>query len=106
MIFPDMIIRTRIIWMRLRLIVQRQPTLSSWEEEAQLSQYKKGNQTLHTNQDCKEENAENFPVNAKCLPLCFASLLREHCKQIVNRKDDGCSNASFEENKDDTKVDP
>jgi hypothetical protein len=80
----------------------KQPTLSSWEEEAQLSQCKDDNQTLHTKQDCKEENAESFQVSAKCLPLCFASLLRENCKQIVNRKDEECSNESVEENMDDT----
>jgi hypothetical protein len=41
-------------------------------------------------------------VNEKYLPLCFASLLREHCKIIVNIKDEECSNASVEENMDDT----
>jgi hypothetical protein len=56
------------------------PTLSSWEEEVPLSQCQDDNQTLHTRQDCKEENIENFQESAKCLPLCFASLLREHCK--------------------------
>jgi hypothetical protein len=34
------------------------PTLSSWEEEVQLSQCQDVNQTLHTNQHCKEENAK------------------------------------------------
>jgi hypothetical protein len=54
----------------------------------------------------KEENAENFQENANCLPLCFASLLRKHCQQIVNSKKEECSNASVEENKDDTEADP
>jgi hypothetical protein len=74
------------------------PTLYSWEEEVQLPQSQDDNQTLHTNQDCKEESAENFQENANCLPLCFASLLREHFKQVENRKDEECSNAPGEEN--------
>jgi hypothetical protein len=79
----------------------KQPVLSSWEEEAQLSQCTDDNQILHTKQDCKKEDANFFPVNAECLPLCFAALLREHCKQIVSKKDEECSNASGEENKSD-----
>jgi hypothetical protein len=51
----------------------------------------------------KEENAENFQENASYLPLCFASLLRKHCKQIVNIKKEECSNALVEENRGDTK---
>ena len=39
-------------------------TLSLWEEEFQLSHYQYDNQNLHTNQDCKEENAENFQESA------------------------------------------
>ena len=35
------------------------------------------------------------------MPLCFASLLREHFKQAINRKDEECSNAPSEENMDD-----
>jgi hypothetical protein len=53
-----------------------------------------------------EDDAENFRRNAKCLPLCFALLLREHYKQVMNRKNDECSNVSVEENKGDTKADP
>jgi hypothetical protein len=53
-----------------------------------------------------EDDAENFPRNAECLPLCFASLLREHYKQVVNRKNEECSNVSVEENRGDTKADP
>jgi hypothetical protein len=53
-----------------------------------------------------EESAENFQENANCLPLCFASLLRKHCKKIVNSKKEECSNAAVEENKDDTEADP
>jgi hypothetical protein len=78
----------------------KKPVLSSWEEEAQLSQCTDDNQILHTQQDCKEDDAENFPRNAECLPLCFASLLREHYKQVVNRKNEECSNASVEENRE------
>jgi hypothetical protein len=80
----------------------KKPTLSSSEEEVQLPQSQDDNQNLHTNQDCKEENAENFQENANCLPLCFASLLREHFKKVINRKDEECSNASVDENKGDT----
>jgi hypothetical protein len=76
----------------------KQPVLSSWEEEAQLSQCTDDNQILHIQQDCKEDDAENFPRNAECLPLCFASLLREHYKQVVNRKN--------EENKVNTEANP
>jgi hypothetical protein len=65
----------------------KKPVLSSWEEEAQLSQCTYDNQILHVQQDCKEEYAENFPRNVECLPLCFSSLLREHYKQVVNRKE-------------------
>jgi hypothetical protein len=52
-----------------------------------------------------EESAENFQENANCLPLCFASLLRKHCKKIVNNKKEECSNAAVEENKDDIEAD-
>jgi hypothetical protein len=43
---------------------------------------------LHIQQDCKEDDIENFPRNAECLPLCFASLLREHYKEVVNKKNE------------------
>jgi hypothetical protein len=76
----------------------QKPSLSSWEEEVQLPQSQDDNQALHTNQDCKEESAENFQENANCLPLCFASLLREHFKQVENRKDEEFSNAPGEKN--------
>jgi hypothetical protein len=80
------------------------PTLSSWEEEVQLPLCQDVNQTLHTNQDCKEESAENFQENENCLPLCFASLLREHFKQVVNRKNEECSDEPGEENRGDIEV--
>jgi hypothetical protein len=47
------------------------PTLSSWEEEFQLPQSQYDNQTLHTNQDCKEESVENFQENANLPALVF-----------------------------------
>jgi hypothetical protein len=59
---------------------------------------------LHTKQGCKKEDAEKFPVNAGCLPLCFSSLLREHCKKIVSKRDEECSNALGEENRGDIEV--
>jgi hypothetical protein len=59
-----------------------------------------------TTYDWKEEDAENFQENANCLPLCFASLLRKHCQQIVNSKKEECSNASVEEDKGDMEADP
>jgi hypothetical protein len=74
------------------------PALSSGEEEVQLPQIQDDNQTLHTNQDCKEESAKKFQKIANCLPLCFASLLREHFKQAENRKDEECTNAPSEKN--------
>jgi hypothetical protein len=58
----------------------KKPVLSSWEEKAQLSKCTDDNHILHTQQDCKEDEVENSPRNAECLPLCFASLLREHYK--------------------------
>jgi hypothetical protein len=79
-----------------------QPTLSSWEEEAQLSQCKDDNQTLHTKQYHKEENAESFQVSAKCMPLCFASFLRENYNQVVNSRNGELSYPSDEEFKDNT----
>jgi hypothetical protein len=80
------------------------PALSSGEEEVQLRQSQDDNQTLHTNQDCKEESAENFQENANCLPLCFTSLLREHFEQVENRKDEECSNAPGEKNMGDVEA--
>jgi hypothetical protein len=56
---------------------------------------------MRTNQDCKEESVENFQENANCLPQCFASLLREHFKKVVNIKDEEFSNALSEKNSDD-----
>jgi hypothetical protein len=69
-------------------------------------QSQQNNQSVHGNYDNNDQNAENFQENENCLPLCFASLLRKHYKQIAHRKEEECSNASVEENKGDTEVDP
>jgi hypothetical protein len=62
----------------------KKPVLSSWEEEAQLSQCTDDNQILHTKQDCKKEDAENFPVNAECPTPMFCltpeGTLQADCK--------------------------
>ena len=49
-----------------------------------------------------EDDAENFPRNEEWFPLCLASLLREHYKQVMNRKNEEHSNESVEENRGDT----
>jgi hypothetical protein len=46
--------------------------------------------TIHDNDD---QNAENFRVSGKTLPLCFSSFqfLRRNCKQVVNSREGECS---------------
>jgi hypothetical protein len=48
----------------------------------------------------KEESAKKFQENANCLPLCFASFMRKHYKQIVNSKNEECFDEPDEENKE------
>jgi hypothetical protein len=76
-----------------------------WEGEDHL-QSQQENQSVHGNYDTNDQNAENFQEGENCLPLCFASLLRKHYKQIAHRKEEECSTASVEENKVDTEADP
>jgi hypothetical protein len=54
---------------------------------------------LHNNHDNDEENAENFRVREKSLPLCFSSFqfLRENCKQVVNSREGECSDQLVED---------
>jgi hypothetical protein len=82
------------------------PSFSDFQSSGENSEPETEFETLECNsvpldynsfQILKEESAENFQENANCLPLCFASLLRKHCKQIVHRKKEECSNASVEE---------
>ena len=63
----------------------KQSVAHGWEEEVQL-QLKDENQQLHINHDNKEDSATSFQVNAKSLPLYFASFLRENYKKIVNNR--------------------
>jgi hypothetical protein len=44
---------------------------------------------LHNSHDSDEEEAENFRVREKSLPLCFSSFqfLRRNCKQVVNSRE-------------------
>jgi hypothetical protein len=65
----------------------KKSTACCWQEEDQL-QLRYGNHPLHNNHDNDEENAENFRVREKSLPLCFSSFqfLRENCKQVVNSR--------------------
>jgi hypothetical protein len=101
MIFQDMITEDDDYVVEFDDDCSKKLALSSWEEEVQLSQCQDVNQTLHTNQDCNEENAKNFQESENCLPLCFSSLLRKHYKQIVNSKNEECSNKPGEENRGD-----
>jgi hypothetical protein len=71
-----------------------------WEEELQLY-LKDENQQLHINHDSKEDSEESFQVNAKSLPLYFASFMRKHYKQIVNIRNGELSYQSDEEIMDD-----
>jgi hypothetical protein len=70
----------------------KQSTTYFWEEEAQLQQLKYDNQPVHINYDNNEENARNFQVSERSLPLCFSSFqsLREIYKQadqqVVNSR--------------------
>jgi hypothetical protein len=66
----------------------KQSTTCHWQEEDQL-QLRYDNQPLHNNHDSDEENAENFRVREKSLPLCFSSFqfLKRNSRQVVNSED-------------------
>jgi hypothetical protein len=66
----------------------KQPTACRWQEEDQL-QLRYDNQPLPNNHDSDEENAENFRVREKSLPLCFSSFqfLKRNSRQVVNSED-------------------
>jgi hypothetical protein len=66
----------------------KKPTACHWQEEDQL-QLRYGNQPLPKNHDNDEENAENFRVREKSLPLCFSSFqfLKRNSRPVVNSED-------------------
>jgi hypothetical protein len=61
---------------------------------------------VHNNYDNNEENAENLRVSERSMPLCFSSfqILRENYKQVVDSKDEECSDHSVEDVIDDMEV--
>jgi hypothetical protein len=66
----------------------KKSTACRWQEEDQLH-FRYVNQPLHNKHDNDEENAENFRVREKYLPLCFSSFhfLRGNCKQVVDSRE-------------------
>ena len=58
---------------------------------------------MHSNHDSNEENEANLKVSEIYIPLCFSSFqnLRENYKQVVDSKDEECSDHSVEDVNDD-----
>jgi hypothetical protein len=81
----------------------KKSTTSDWEEEDHL-QSQQDNQSIHGNYDNYDHIATNFQESEDFLPLCFASLLRKHYKQIANSKNEECSNELGQENRGDIEV--
>jgi hypothetical protein len=83
----------------------KKSTACRWQEEDQL-QLRYDNHPLHNNHDSDEENAENFRVREKSLPLCFSSFqfLRGNCKQVVNSREGECSDQLGEDASADVEV--
>jgi len=82
-------------------------TTYCWEEEYHL-QLKYGNQHVHIDHDNNEQNAENFKVREKYLPLCFScfQFLRETYKQVFNIREGECFDKLVEYSIDDMVVVP
>jgi hypothetical protein len=58
------------------------PAACCWQEEDHL-QFRYDNQPLHNSHDSDEEEAENFRVREKSLPLCFSSF--QFLREIVSK---------------------
>jgi hypothetical protein len=80
----------------------KQSTTCHWKEEDQLH-LRYDNQPLPNNHDNDEENAENFRVREKSLPLCFSSFqfLKRNSRQVVNSEDIKFSDESVKDVIDD-----
>jgi hypothetical protein len=64
------------------------PSFSNFQSSGENSEPEEEFETLECNSvsldynsfQILEESAENFQENARCMSLCFSSLLRKHCK--------------------------
>jgi D-ribose pyranose/furanose isomerase RbsD len=76
-----------------------------WEEEDQL-QFKQDSQSVYSDYDNNDQNAEDLGVSVQTLPLCFSSFkfLRDNSKPVVNSEEGKSSDGSVNDVIDDIEV--